>query len=225
MSANRSKGRERKRCLRRAVTPGATFERVMAGLRGRLRAGTFALGDALEPAHLADDLFTSITPVRDALHRLVGERLVEVAPSGGFRVPLLTEVGLRHLYDWNQRLLLLAIADAVRPSEPLVIERAAIGVDADDISGVFGRIAQLSRNPECIAALTTIDERLAMVRVREQALLGIDDAGQEASALQAQFDAGQWIELRRAIQLYHRRRDKLVGRIVAALHQPSAPPA
>ena len=96
------------------MIPGATFERVHASLRARLHAGRFVLGEQLEPQHLADELNASITPVRDALHRLVGERLVEVAPAGGFRIPILTEVGLRHLYDWNRRLLLLALADAPR---------------------------------------------------------------------------------------------------------------
>jgi len=58
------------------MIPGATFERVHAGLRARLHAGRFVLGEPLEPQHLADELNASITPVRDALQRLVGERLV-----------------------------------------------------------------------------------------------------------------------------------------------------
>lgn len=197
----------------------------MAGLRVRLRAGGFALGDALEPAHLADDLFTSITPVRDALHRLVGERLVEAAPSGGFRVPLLTEVGLRHLYEWNQRLLLLAIADAGRRTEAPIIDRRAMSPDAEDISSLFGKVGQLSLNPECTATLAGVNDRLAMVRVHEQILLGFDDVDQEVRALQDHLQTGQWIELRRAIQFYHRRREKLVGGIIASLHRPIGPSA
>ncbi len=196
----------------------------MAGLRVRLHTGTFALGDALEPAHLADDLFTSITPVRDALHRLVGERLVEVAPSGGFRVPLLTEVGLRHLYDWNQKLLQLAIADAVRQTDTAVVAPPATGPEPDAAAALFIRIAQFSRNPECAATLGGVNDRLAMVRTRELALLGSDEIRQEICILQGHLDAGQWTELRRGIQLYHRRREKLVGRIIAALHQSVSPP-
>lgn len=206
------------------MTPGATFERVLAGLRVRLRAGASALGDPLEPAHLADDLNASITPVRDALHRLVGERLVEVAPGGGFRVPLMTEVGLRHLYDWNQRLLLLAIADALRQIDKSVIDPPVAGPGPDAVGVLFCNIAQLSRNPECVVTLAGVNERLAMVRAREHSFLGIDEIGQELDVMQGHFGAKQWTELRRAILGYHRRREKLVGALVAALHQPLSLP-
>ena len=99
------------------MSPGATFERVYRTLKDQLGSGRFAAGEHLEPAALSQDLHASITPVRDALHRLVGEALVEAPRGDGFRMPLITEAGLRHLYRWNAALLNLAVRPAAsRPT-------------------------------------------------------------------------------------------------------------
>src|SRR3954447_19738705 len=91
------------------MTPPGTFDRVYAAIKQRLREGVYRPGTRLEPALLSDELNASVTPVRDALHRLTGERLVEAPRHEGFRAPLLTEARLRHLYAWHHDLLLLAI--------------------------------------------------------------------------------------------------------------------
>src|SRR5256885_14478398 len=91
------------------MTPPGTFERVYAAIRQRLREGAYRPGARLEPALLSDELNASVTPVRDALHRLTGERLVEAPRHEGFRVPMMTETTLRHLYGWHLDLLLLAV--------------------------------------------------------------------------------------------------------------------
>ena len=75
---------------------------------GCARAST-APGDRLEPALLSEELNASVTPVRDALHRLTGERLVEAPRHEGFRTPMMTETPLRQLYSWHLDLLLLAL--------------------------------------------------------------------------------------------------------------------
>jgi hypothetical protein len=51
---------------------------------------------------------TSPAPVRFALYRLAGEGLVADHARDGLHVPLLNEVALRNLYDWMERLLLMA---------------------------------------------------------------------------------------------------------------------
>lgn len=66
------------------MTPPGTFERVYAAIRQRLREGFYRPGDRLEPAALSDGLNASVTPVRDALHRLTGERLDEARPMKAF---------------------------------------------------------------------------------------------------------------------------------------------
>lgn len=206
----------------RAMIPGATFERIYASLRGRLSAGRFVLGEPLEPAHLADDLNASITPVRDALHRLVGERLVDVSLGGGFRVPLLTEVGLRNLYDWNRRLLFLALADASRSAAASNAGALRDRPEADvpeRTATLFSAIAALSSNPECAAAVAAAGERLAFVRRKEIELMDQHGAAEELARLTALHDDKDWPSLRRAIGAYHRHRIRLAGELIAALHK------
>src|SRR5690349_3688178 len=108
------------------MTSPGTFERVYAAIKQRLREGVYRPGERLEPALLAEELNASVTPVRDALHRLTGERLVETPRHEGFRVPMMTEPLLRFLYGWHLALLLLAVMkhratqlaeESVRPSE------------------------------------------------------------------------------------------------------------
>ena len=223
MSRPRDWTNDNARNVHRTMIPGATFERVHASLRARLHGGRFVLGQPLEPAHLADELNASITPVRDALHRLVGERLVDVAPGGGFRIPILTEVGLRHLYDWNRKLLSVALAEAPRsaaaagpadaadPDEPDLPERTA---------RLFAAIATLSSNPECGGAVAAISERLAFVRVREELLIDTGRAEGELAGLASLLACRDWPGLRRGIASYHRDRLRLAGKLIAALHAP-----
>ena len=109
----RSNGRSQREPVidseRKRMSPGPTFDRVYLALKEQVAAGSFAPGDHLEPAVIGEDLNASITPVRDALHRLVGERIVEAPRNDGFRVPAPTEAELRDLYGWNRDLLDLAL--------------------------------------------------------------------------------------------------------------------
>src|SRR3546814_4258715 len=59
------------------MSPGATMERVYIELKARAMRGEFAPGERLDPAVLARNLEVSATPVRDALHRLSGERIID----------------------------------------------------------------------------------------------------------------------------------------------------
>ena len=106
------------------MTPPGTFERVYVAIRQRLREGLYRPGERLEPAVLSDELNASVTPVRDALHRLTGERLVEAPRHEGFRTPMMTESLLRHLYGWHLDLLLLEITKhrAAAPVEEVMVE-------------------------------------------------------------------------------------------------------
>src|SRR5688500_211835 len=114
------------------MTRPGTFERVYAAIKRQLREGAFRPGDRLEPAALAEQHYSSAPPVRDALQRLTGERLVEAPRHEGFRAPLLSETTLRHLYAWHLDLLLLATAR--RHWRPL-----ALG-EREDASGAGGAL-------------------------------------------------------------------------------------
>ena len=68
------------------MSPGATMELVYAELKAKVMRGDFAPGERHEPAQLARIIGVSPTPVRDALYRLSGERLLEAWRHEGFAV-------------------------------------------------------------------------------------------------------------------------------------------
>jgi DNA-binding FadR family transcriptional regulator len=197
------------------MSPGATFERVYHALKEQLSSGRFAAGEHLEPALLSDDLNASVTPVRDALHRLVGEGLVEAPRSDGFRTPYMTELRLRHLYRWNGSLLDLAARS--RGFHPGALEPRLDDVLAST-ERLFAAIADLPNNPEHAAAIARLSERLRLVRrVELRFLAGVRE---ELEAMAERLAAGEAAELRRAVAAYHRRRERLAPDIVAALQRP-----
>lgn len=204
------------------MNPGATFERVYLALKEQLGSGRYAAGEHLEPAALSQDLCASITPVRDALHRLVGEGLAEAPRGDGFRSPFITEVGLRHLYRWNASLLDLA----TRPRFTRACLAGSSDVDSGDplsrTEQLFVAIAACSGNPEHVAAIVRLNERFRPVRRAERDLFPqLEHATEEMAACFAGGSAGP---LRRAITLYHRKRQRLAAEIVAALHRVSGNP-
>jgi len=72
----------------------------------------------------ADRLHLSVTPVRDALMRLTGERLVEAHPRGGFSPARLTPVAIAGLAQCHMAICALALrsrmllASPARPTPP-----------------------------------------------------------------------------------------------------------
>lgn len=65
-------------------------DRAYDGLRDLLIAGQLAPGEKLSMRQLAAGLGVSPMPVREAVHRLVAERALEVQPQSAVRVPLMT---------------------------------------------------------------------------------------------------------------------------------------
>jgi DNA-binding GntR family transcriptional regulator len=203
------------------VTPPGTFERVYAAIRQRLREGAYKPGDRLEPAVLSDELNASVTPVRDALHRLTGERLVDAPRHEGFRAPMLTETALRQLYGWHLDLLLLAlmkrrrtpIADSIpvqdEQSDPPLHERH---------NALFLALARSTGNPEHVAALRMLAERIEPLRRLEEAFL--DETQAETDEIVGAIRAQDRKALRRSLVRYHRRREKIVPELLAGLLQP-----
>jgi hypothetical protein len=101
------------------MNAGATAERVLKALRLRLMDRDIRPGDRLDPALLTSQLGASATPVREALHVLSGEGLVEARAGGGFCLPLLDEAALQDRYDWSGQLLQIALRHWPRESRDL----------------------------------------------------------------------------------------------------------
>jgi DNA-binding transcriptional MocR family regulator len=205
------------------VSPGLVFERVYHALKAELGSDRLAAGAPLEPGLIAQNLNASITPVRDALHRLVGEGLVEAPQGDGFRTPMVTEVGLRDLYRWHHMLLELAIRGAARRgaiAPASVILGESVGEEDALIARtelVFLAIASLAQNAEHPAAVHRLGERLRRSRQAERLLIA--DGAQELEILTVAGRGADIPDLRQALSAYHRRRERLTPQIVACLHK------
>ena len=200
------------------MTPPGTFDRVYAALKQRLRDGVYRPGDRLEPAALSDDLNASVTPVRDALHRLTGERLVEAPRHEGFRVPMLTEPLLRQLYEWHLDLLILALMKrhAAAIDEEIAIDHAKSDAAAHERHNhLFLALARSARNHELLDAVEAVTLRLEPVQRLEQ--LFLDGTDCETKGIVAALRANDRKMLRASLLRYHRRRQKIVPELLASL--------
>ena len=202
------------------MSPPGTFERVYTAIKDQLRKGAFRPGERLEPAVFCDQLNASVTPIRDALHRLTGERLVETPRHDGFRMPLVTETMLRHLYSWHLDLLLLAIMNrrTITIAEQAVVGEAEPGSLVHERQNiVFLALARSTGNPEHLAALEALTQRLEPVQRLEKTFL--DETEAETAAIVQAVQGQDRQALRRALVRYHRRREKIIPELLSTMLQ------
>src|SRR5215468_7993257 len=92
---------------------------VYESLREALTAGRFRPGQKLTFRFVADALGVSLTPVREALRRLVAEGAFEMQPNRSVRVPPMTRAKVLELRDIRMAVEGLAAekaaANATRP--------------------------------------------------------------------------------------------------------------
>lgn len=190
------------------MSPGATFERVYRELKRMLAEGELPPGMPIEPTVIGKQIGSSITPVRDALHRLTGERLVEAPNHNGFRVPLLTEAGLRDLYAWNEQLLTLARRRALKAGDEVVAEAIRGGDIGNSAASLFATIARATGSAEHSYALQQANDRLAPYRRAEAKVLSSGVA--ELEEIAYGWSDGQTIFVR-LVRAYHKRRIESVA--------------
>jgi DNA-binding GntR family transcriptional regulator len=191
-------------------------------IRRFLQSGRYLPGRRIDPATLAMEFHTSATPVRAALYRLVGEGLLEDHARGGLHVPLLTEVALRDLYDWMERLLLMA-CDIGNASAARKNGRIDIPPPDDDLVKLtwqlFDAIARAADHRSLHRAVKQANDRLAPIRRAKQGM--IEDLFEELSGLNRHWRKRDIPALKAALHEYHERRKQRVPRIVAFLSDRS----
>lgn len=203
------------------MSPGATFERVYNELKRMLAEGELPPGTPIEPALIGRQIASSITPIRDALHRLTGEGLVEAPNHNGFRVPRPTEAGLRDLYNWNGQLLTLAARQYRVSPQAVTAGPPARRADAVlAIASLFIDITRATGSIEHVRAIQSLNDRLAPLRSLESQLL--DGIAEERDQLARHLQAADRTRLVRLLQHYHRRRLQIVPDLVA-LHVDRPP--
>lgn len=143
------------------MSPAHVLEPTYDAIKQRLKNGLWRAGLRLEAARLADELGVSMTPVRDSLWRLAGERMVDFSHGEGFHVPQQSETKLRDGLELNCILLLAALATV--PSGAIANEDSP-----DDHAGrtarIFLDLASRSANDALIASVEGLNDRLHLMR-------------------------------------------------------------
>ncbi|MCW3835021.1 GntR family transcriptional regulator [Sphingomonas canadensis] len=196
------------------MSSGGTMMRVYAALKTRVMTGAFSPGERLDPARLSSELAASVTPIRDALHRLTGERLIDSWQHEGFRQPFVSEAGLRDLYGWSSELVAVVLRAAARGPDAAA-PLARTGSFAEDAARLFAAVAERSPNHEHRAAIASLNDRCHLARLVEERIFA--DPGAELDELAVHVEAGRWGGARRAADAYHRRRLRHVQEIAAQL--------
>ena len=200
------------------MNSGPTAERVYDALKRRVIGRMYRPGERLDPARLGEDLHSSVTPVRDALHVLAGEGLVETRTSDGFHVAPIDAPALQDLYQWNGQILLLATR--VWPARGCLIREETDDRDslaAHAAAMLFTSIAARSANAEHLRAVHSANDRLEAVRMSEA--MALPDPQAEIAAMTELLERGDTAGLRRSIAAYHRRRRRAAAEIVRALYR------
>ena len=186
-----------------------TADRIHREIKELITGGRFTPGLPLTVQSLADEFGTSTSPVRDALNRLVGERLVEMQGGGGFALPEITRRSAYHLYSFHGDLVRTIVKVMVRfdelgPPPACLLNRTARGLAlARTTAEFFAQMAACSPNPEHLDAIVQIGERLAVFRLHEGA---IGRQGEELATLWNVTRSGNRNATRVAMWQYHRRR-------------------
>lgn len=189
------------------MNAGPVSERVYAALREHLTNGAYRPGDRLDPGVLADLVASSVTPVREVLNQLAGERLVEARTSDGFRLRQLDAIALADLYNWAGSVAAVMLGYATQLS--------AAATAPPDIAALFDQLGNVSDNAEHADMAQLLNARLALARRVEAAAL--PDAGADFAILAGWFAAGDRAALRRGLAVYHRRRAAAAAGIVRAM--------
>jgi len=199
------------------MNTGATSERVYEALRLRLTQSALRPGDRIDPAQLAEEFGSSVTPVRDALHILIGQGLVGTGVGEGFYIPHIDEPGLHDLYDWNADLLTAALR-RFAPRDPVEPFQSEYGDDLVVLTAaLFSKIAQRSGSREHALAMRWANARFALVRhIEQEVLIDIPEELARLSDALREYDRRG---LGRIIKEYHSRRKRVAGQTIRALYR------
>ena len=205
-----------------APTMGDT---AYARLKSALLSNLHGDGERLDLAELARDHDISVTPIREAAVRLLGEGLLVTHPKGGFAVPRRTTQFLTDCLTLHQHLILLAIDRADRADGAPAKDRADlqdVAQSAWDIRPVFELIGTLCRSDPLRDAIARLDDHLQPLLLHEADVLAGGPA--EAVALATSLADRQLPRLRALVRSYHRRRIGRAAQLLWTAAQRSRPP-
>lgn len=199
------------------MSPSHVLEPTYLRLKQLLTQGHWPIGYRLEAVRLADDLGVSMTPVRDCLNRLVGERLVDLRPGEGFRVARLNERALRDLFEFNAALLIFAIHVTAKSARHPA-ETSEAQDHAGQVAILFSAMAEGANNGALSASVSSLNDRLHPVRRLDPAL--VPGCVEEIEAMAKAFRDGVNADhLRHHVAQYHDIRQATVPRYLELLER------
>ncbi|EZP70611.1 GntR family transcriptional regulator [Sphingobium sp. IP1] len=145
-----------------------THDRIYRTIKAHILAGQFSPGAKLTATRIAGQHEASITPVREAIYRLVGEGLVEMTPEG-FHVKPSSRDMLLDILDLSQKLLVVGLQrwtgpppmrddDQPRAATPLAEEAVQL------LEMVLVNLFAASNNKAILAWGEQANERLRWIR-------------------------------------------------------------
>jgi len=201
-----------------------TQDRIYNAIKADYQEGLYRPGSRIDLQAIADRHRASTTPVREAIHRLIGERLVEPHGEGGFQLAVPDAERLIHLYAWYCQQVLGALhllheGALTRALEPFRVSAPAKGIhqQTERVARVFEAIANATKNLEIAHQIAAGNERLHYVR-RAEGLL-FPNIGRELLGLTRNGKLSGIPNLRRRITAYHDRRILHAGAIADALRR------
>lgn len=166
--------------------PKDPFSAALEALRDRLRDGRLVSGEPLTITDLAHDLGLSATPVREALSRLAGERLIEDRRGRGYFAPRLDVSDLVELYDLRRLYLAEALAiDGEKAALPTIDDAVLALPLALQLTQILDWVVARAGNRALFDAYRQVGERLA-ASVRAEAR--VFPLAEELKALVAGLD-------------------------------------
>ncbi len=138
-----------------AVQYRSAAELAADDIRRRIHSGELEASAMIRIKELAEVMGLSTTPVRDALRALEREGLVWIAPRSGVYVRRITTEEVLEVYAIKQSL------------DPLMLRWAMLRGSADELEA----LVDFSRKLDILARDQRLDEYIAMVEARYQAVL------------------------------------------------------
>lgn len=193
------------------------FNRVYGGLRIELAQAGRRPGSQVRVDETARAFSISATPVREALARLAGERLVQGCRRQGYFVPRYSGAELIDLYQLSELYLLTAVRSGSgrSGSDASTVDAPGAGQDRHRLARRFLSLLVSSGSNFLLDAGALTLERLATARQAEISILQLD-LELEREQLTEMLNDARAAAQAKAVRQYHRVRRAEAHRIATA---------
>lgn len=124
---------------------GSIREKAYLHIQQRIAIGTLAAGGGVSELSLSKELKSSRAPIREAMHRLAAEGLLEQNPSGGMVVAQLKREDIIELYELREALEVYAIGKVARAAL-LSSDKLRLQHLVDEVANLSRELERSSRN-------------------------------------------------------------------------------